>query len=63
MKIDYDPKFNVAYVKLSEKKDNVRTLSLSEDINVDICLDGKLYGFELLNANQPHYKNFLEALA
>lgn len=52
MKITYDPKYNIAYLKLQDKKAKVQTLQLSDEVNVDVSPDGKLYGIELLNAKQ-----------
>lgn len=52
MKISYDPKYNIAYIKVREKKGEVETLRISDEINIDITPDGKLYGIELLNANE-----------
>jgi uncharacterized protein YuzE len=52
MKLVYDPRHNVAYLRLHEKTAPVETLHLSDEINVDIASDGTVYGIELLNANQ-----------
>jgi uncharacterized protein YuzE len=52
MKLSYDPKHNVAYIRLHEKTGQVTTLSISDDMNIDIALDGTVYGIELLNANR-----------
>jgi len=52
MKITYDPRYNIAYIGLREKTTQVETLHISDEINVDISLDGKIYGIELLNANE-----------
>ena len=52
MKIVYDPRHNIAYLRLHEKTAQVETLHLSDEINVDIAPDGTVYGIELLNANQ-----------
>ncbi len=52
MKLTYDPRYNIAYLQLQEKVGPVQTLSLSGEINVDISPDGKLFGIELLNANE-----------
>jgi uncharacterized protein YuzE len=52
MKLSYDPRYNVAYLRLQEKTAQVNTLHLSDEINVDIAPDGRVYGIELLNANQ-----------
>lgn len=52
MKLVYDPRHNIAYLRLHEKTAQVETLHLSDEINVDIAPDGTVYGIELLNANQ-----------
>jgi len=52
MKLVYDPRHNIAYLRLQEKTTQVETLHLSDEINVDIAPDGTVYGIELLNANQ-----------
>jgi uncharacterized protein YuzE len=52
MKLVYDPRYNIAYLRLHEKTAQVQTLHLSDEINVDIAPDGTVYGIDLLNANQ-----------
>jgi len=52
MKLSYDPKYNVAYIRFHEKPDQVTTIKISEDMNIDIAPDGTVYGVELLNANE-----------
>ena len=52
MKLVYDPRYNIAYLRLHEKTAQVETLRLSDEMNVDIAPDGTIYGIELLNANQ-----------
>ena len=52
MKLTYDPRYNVAYLRLHEKKVETETIHVSDEINIDIAPDGKVYGIELLNANQ-----------
>lgn len=52
MKLIYDPRHNIAYLRLHEKTAQVETLRLSDEINVDLAPDGTVYGIELLNANQ-----------
>ena len=51
MEISYDKKYNIAYIKIQEKTSKVETITLSDEVNIDISPDGKLYGIELLNAN------------
>lgn len=52
MHLSYDPRHNVAYLRLREKAGEVETIRLSDEVNVDISPDGTLYGIELLNANE-----------
>jgi uncharacterized protein YuzE len=52
MKLTYDPRHNVAYLRLQEKTAEVETIRVSDELNVDIAPDGTVYGIELLNANQ-----------
>lgn len=52
MKLTFDPRYNVAYIRFIEKLSEVETIHLSDTLNVDISPDGTVYGIELLNANQ-----------
>jgi uncharacterized protein YuzE len=52
MKLTYDPRYNIAYIRLHEKKVEVETIRVSDELNVDIAPDGTVYGIELLNANE-----------
>ena len=52
MKLTYDPRHNVAYLRFQEKTAEVETIQLSEALNVDLAPDGTVYGIELLNANE-----------
>ena len=52
MKLTYDPRRNVAYLRLQEKGLDVETIRISEELNVDLAPDGTVYGVELLNANE-----------
>ncbi|MDA2911358.1 DUF2283 domain-containing protein [Nitrospiraceae bacterium AH_259_D15_M11_P09] len=51
MKLTYDPRYNVAYLRLQEKTKQVETIRVSDELNVDLAPDGTVYGIELLNAN------------
>lgn len=51
MEISYDKKYNIAYIKIQEKTSKVKTIVLSDEVNIDISPDGKIYGIELLNAS------------
>ena len=52
MKISYDPRHKIAYIRLREKPKEVETIRISDEVNVDISPDGKVCGIELLNANE-----------
>jgi uncharacterized protein YuzE len=52
MQIIYDPRYNIAYLKILEKTTEVETLKISDELNIDMAPDGTVYGMELLNANQ-----------
>ena len=50
MELSYDSKFNIAYIRLRDKVEEVETIKISEELNIDISPVGKVYGIELLNA-------------
>lgn len=52
MELTYDPRHNVAYLRLHEKTAQVETIRISDELNVDIAPDGTVCGIELLNANE-----------
>jgi uncharacterized protein YuzE len=52
MHLSYDPQQNIAYLRLREPtSDEVETVRVSDEVNVDMTPDGAVYGIELLNAN------------
>ena len=51
MRLTYDPKHNIAYLKLREKAALVETIRVSDGLNVDLAPDGSVYGIELLDAD------------
>jgi uncharacterized protein YuzE len=52
MKLTYDPRYNIAYIRFKEKRAQVESIKLSDELVVDIAPDGTVYGIELLNANE-----------
>jgi uncharacterized protein YuzE len=52
MKLTYDPRYNIAYLRFQEKTTQVETIHLSDELNVDIAPDGTVFGIEMLNANE-----------
>jgi len=52
MRFTYDPRYNIAYIRFSEKQTGVETIRVSDELNVDLSPNGTIYGIELLNANE-----------
>jgi uncharacterized protein YuzE len=52
MKLTYDPQHNIAYIRLREKAGQMETISVSDELNIDLAPDGRVFGIELLNANE-----------
>jgi uncharacterized protein YuzE len=52
MKLTYDPRRNIAYIRLRERSGQVETISVSDELNIDLTPDGTIYGIGLLNANE-----------
>ena len=52
MKLTYDRKHNMAYLRLRPRGTEIETVRVSDELNVDIAPDGSVYGIELLNANE-----------
>jgi len=63
MQLTYDPTCNIAYIRLRKKTAKVTTKVISDELNIDIGPDGKIYGIELLNASEqrdtPRQKNLI----
>jgi uncharacterized protein YuzE len=56
MKVTYDPRYNIGYIRFQEKGAQVQTIKISEEVNIDIAPNGSIYGIELLNANEQLYQ-------
>lgn len=52
MKLSYDPRYNIAYIRFQEKTAEVEAVRVSDELVVDVAPDGTVYGIELLNANE-----------
>jgi uncharacterized protein YuzE len=52
MDLTYDSEFNFAYIRFRRKNAKVTTIAVSDELNVDLAPDGRIYGIELLNANE-----------
>jgi uncharacterized protein YuzE len=56
MVITYDPRRNIAYIRLRRRAAGVKTLQISDEMNIDLAPNGKVYGIELLNAREQLIK-------
>ena len=52
MRFTYDPRYNIAYIRFQEKRADVETIRISDELVVDMAPNGTVYGIELLNANE-----------
>ena len=52
MKLSYDARRNIAYIRLRPEIAGVETVRVSDELAVDMTSDGSVYGIELLNANE-----------
>jgi uncharacterized protein YuzE len=52
MKLTYDPRYNIGYLRFQEPTGSVETIHISDELNIDLAPDGTVYGIELLNANE-----------
>ena len=52
MRLTYDPRRNIAYLRLRPAADGVETIRLSDEIAIDMGPDGTVAGIEFLNANE-----------
>ena len=52
MKLTYDLRHDIAYLRIREKPATVETVHVSDDLNVEVALDGTVCGIEFLKAQQ-----------
>ena len=52
MKFTYDPRYNIAYIRFHTKGTEVEALRISDELVIDLSPNGRVYGIELLNANE-----------
>ena len=65
MKFSYDPRHNIAYIRFQNHQTEVESIKVSDELIVDMTPDGKIFGIELLNANEQLTSgdsNFLEVV-
>ena len=52
MRLTYDPRQNIAYIRLRERQGEIETVRVTDELSIDLAPDGTVYGIELLNANE-----------
>lgn len=52
MRISYDPRYNIAYIRFHEPRKDVETIQISDELSIDLAPDGMVYGIEFMNANE-----------
>jgi len=52
MRLTYDPRHNIAYIRFHKKREEVEAIRVSDELIIDMAPDGTVYGIELLNANE-----------
>jgi uncharacterized protein YuzE len=52
MRLSYDARRNVAYIRFRPQRAELETVRISDEINIDLAPDGTVAGIELLNANE-----------
>lgn len=62
MKIEYDKEVDALYIRIQEKK-VAKTRQIEEGLNVDIDEQGKIIGFEILDATQRYSKSAIFTLS
>ena len=56
MKIEYDKEVDALYIRIREKR-IAKTQEIEDALNIDIDEEGKVIGFEILNATQRYSKS------
>ena len=55
MLVTYNSKLNIGYIQFRKRLnegEHVDTLVISDELNIDIAPDGRVFGIEFLNANE-----------
>jgi len=52
MKITYDSKYDVLYLKFTDESPQAVTQRVNEDVAVDFDADGRIVGIEVLSASK-----------
>jgi uncharacterized protein YuzE len=62
MRLSYDSRYNIAYIRLRERSGEVETIRVSDSLSIDMAPDGTVYGIELLNANEQMFGDGVRCL-
>jgi uncharacterized protein YuzE len=62
MKIGYDKDVDALYIRIQEKK-FAKTREIEDGLNVDLDEQGKIIGFEILDATQRYSKSEIFTLS
>ncbi|RPI99387.1 MAG: DUF2283 domain-containing protein, partial [Deltaproteobacteria bacterium] len=46
MRVSYNPRYNVAYIRFQAKSSEVESIKISDELIVDLAPDGTVYGIE-----------------
>ena len=52
MQIHYDSKYDLLYIRLESKKQNVTNIQVTDDIILDIGEEDKIVGIEIMDASK-----------
>ena len=52
MKISYDTEVDLLYIRFDTEKQKVNTKIINDNIILDLSMDGKLVGIEIIEASQ-----------
>ena len=52
MRITHDPHGNAVYIYLKDGGKTSRTLTVTQEVNLDVSAEGQLVGIEVLNASE-----------
>jgi uncharacterized protein YuzE len=58
VKLSYDARYNIAYLHLKDKREEVESLKISDELIIDLAPDGTVYGIEFLDANEQLKQDF-----
>jgi uncharacterized protein YuzE len=63
MTFSYEPRYDITYIRFHEKRADVESIRISDELVVGIAPNGTVYGIELLNAKEETTRGRPEGLA